>query len=155
MAQLSPFRATGRYGYACKVWIAGEIEQNYLGGVYSVWFSEQLNPLPPTGLSSAPLEIYRVVDYAVKTQDTDHPKIKDLRANIGTAINLFVAPTDPRLAKVLKRQIERAPLEMFRPQLWRIDLSNIETSRLLSGRPDWDEKRIEDLRSGEFELIVE
>jgi hypothetical protein len=87
MTELSPFQSTGQVGYGCKTWIAREIEEAHFGGLHYVWFSHQLNPLPPTGLSSNPLEIYRVIDYAVKTDDFDHPKIKDLRASLRVAVH--------------------------------------------------------------------
>ena len=114
-----------------------------------------MNPLPPTGQSSNPLEIYRRIDNAVKTGDFAEPEIKDLSANIRLAIRLRVAPNNPQLAKALRRAVQRASLTMFRPQLWRLGLSNIDTSRVSPGNPNWDEQRIADLRPGEFEVVVE
>ena len=34
MVQRTPFRAVGRFGYACKGWIAREIEEHDLGGIH-------------------------------------------------------------------------------------------------------------------------
>jgi hypothetical protein len=155
MTELSPFQSTGQVGYGCKTWIAREIEEAHFGGLHYVWFSHQLNPLPPTGLSSNPLEIYRVIDYAVKTDDFDHPKIKDLRASLRVAVHQSIAPNNRLLARRLKKMIRRSNIEMFRPQLWRIDLSRIAVGRARAGRFGWDERLIRDLRQGEFSVIVE
>jgi len=155
MAELSLFQPSGQFGYGCKTWIAREIEETHFDGSYHVWFSHQLNPLPPTGLSSNPLEIYRVIDYAVKTDDFDHPKIKDLRASLRVAVHQSIAPNNRLLARRLKKMIRRSNIEMFRPQLWRIDLSRIAVGRARAGRFGWDERLIRDLRHGEFSVIVE
>ena len=155
MTELSPFQSTGQVGYGCKTWIAREIEEAHFGGLHYVWFSHQLNPLPPTGLSSNPLEIYRVIDYVVKTDDFDHPKIKDLRASLRVAVHQSIAPSNRLLARRLKKMIRRSNIEMFRPQLWRIDLSRIAVGRARAGRFGWDERLIRDLRHGEFSVIVE
>ena len=155
MTELSPFQSTGQFGYGCKTWIAREIEETHFGGSYHVWFCHQLNPLPPTGLSSNPLEIYRGIDYAVKTDDFDHPKIKDLRASLRVAVHQSIAPRDRLLARRLKRIIRRSIIETFRPQLWRIDLSRIAVGRARAGRFGWDERLIRDLPQGEFSVIVE
>ena len=152
---LSPFQPIRRYGYGCKIWIAREIEENYFGGMYYVWFSQHLNPLPPTARSSNPLELYSVIDQAVKIGDVAEPKIKDLRANIRVAINLLVAPGNAPLARALRRAVQRAPLDMFRPQLWRLDLSKLAPNRVQPGKLNWDEWLIQDVRPGEFEVIVE
>ena len=102
MTELLPFQPSGQVGYGCKTSIARAIEETHFGGSHHVWFSHQLNPLPPTGLSSNPLEIYRVIDYAVKTDDFDHPKIKDLRASLRAAVHQSIAPRDRLLARRLK-----------------------------------------------------
>ena len=44
---------------------------------------------------------------------------------------------------------------MFRPQLWRLDLSKVNASRVSRGNPNWDEYRIAELGLVEFEVIVE
>ncbi|MCW5979029.1 MAG: hypothetical protein KIT09_13190 [Bryobacteraceae bacterium] len=150
----SDFQPSGEYGYGCKAWIAHELEREYLGGSYYCWFSSELNPISPTGESSNPLEIYRAVDHAVKTGDENHSKIKDLRANIIIAINLHIARRDPKLARQVRGALRRAPLSMFRPQIWRIEMSTLE-GRMEPGEPGWKEYLIRDLRSGEFEIIVE
>ena len=144
----------GQHGYACKVWIARDIEQRHLGGRYYVWFSKQLNPLQ-NGDSSNPISLYLSIDRAVKLRDANHPKIKDLRANLRQAVGRLLGPRNSGLAKRLKRVILRAPLDMFRPQLWRLDLSAISARRVVQGEPNWDEWVITDLQAGEFDVIVD
>ena len=153
MTQLSPFQPSGQFGYSCKVWIARELARKYFGGTYHVWFSRQLNPPEPTGLSSNPLELYRQIDEAVKRADRNHAKIKDLRAKLEELVNRRVGEKDSALARELRNSLRN--MEMFRPQLWRIDLSGVAESRVQSGEPGWDEGLIPDMQEGEFQVIVE
>jgi hypothetical protein len=53
----------GRHGFACKVWVAAQLEKQYLGGVYYVWFAKELNPIG-NGDSSNPLLLYADIDRA-------------------------------------------------------------------------------------------
>ena len=81
--------------------------------------------------------------------------IKDLRARLLRVISRYV--TDRSLAYVLRREVRRAPIEMFHPQLWRLDLKKIDTARIKVDQsvPGWDEQYISDLEDGEFEVIAE
>jgi hypothetical protein len=151
-----------RYGYTCKIWMASELERKFLGGTYYVWFAREINPVgdstrPPNGESSNPLVIYSALDTAVKRKDVNHPKIKDLRAGLLRVISKYVAPRDSNLARTLRREIRRAPVEMFHPQLWRLDLSRIGVTRVKTDQsfPGWDEQYISDLNEGEYEVIAE
>ena len=73
--------AIGQCGYACKVWLACQLELLQLNGTHYVWFARELNPIQ-NGDSSNPLSLYREIDTAVKKGDSNHPKIKDLRATL-------------------------------------------------------------------------
>lgn len=155
---------TGPFGYTCQSWIScalvqGLREMEGLGDsdpaqAYYAWFASELNPMA-NGPSSNPLSLYETLDTAVKKKDVNHPKLKDLRANLLWLINRSIS--DRTVARQLKRQIRGAPIEMFHPQLWRIDLSKISGIRIHTDRsmPDWDEQYIEDLTASEFEVIVE
>jgi hypothetical protein len=48
-------------------------------------------------------------------------------------------------------------VEMYRPQLWKLDLSTIAKSRWnrTGARASWDEQYVADLKDSEFEIIVE
>ncbi len=142
--------------FACKVWIAYQLEKLHLDGTYYVWFSRELNPLA-NGDSSNPLEIYQEIDRAVKKNDLNHPKLKDLKANLLLAVNYWIEPGDLALARELKRTIRRAPIDMFRPQLWKLDLSKIDAKRwdTKGANPMWDEQFVADLKDGEFSIIVD
>jgi hypothetical protein len=82
---------------------------------------------------------------------------KDLRAGLLRVISKYVAPSDRSLAQILRRELRKAPIEMFHPQLWRLDLSRIDTTRIKTDQsvPGWDEQYVSDLIDGEFEVIAE
>ncbi len=145
-----------RYGFSCKIWIAHQIEAQYFDGDYYVWFAGQLNPIG-NGESSNPLMLYSTIDRAVKKDDVNHPKLKDLKANLLLAVSRKIGPKDRSLARRLRRDILRAPLGMYRPQLWKLDLSRVDVSRwkTTGAMPTWDEQFVTDLKEGEFEVIVE
>jgi hypothetical protein len=144
------------FGYSCKIWIAYQLEKNYLGGSYYVWFAREVNPIE-NGDSSNPIEIYAGVDRAVKKRDINHPKLKDFKAGLLEIVSRVITRRDAKLARALRREILRAPVELFRPQLWRLDLSKVPASRIRTDRsaPGWDEQYVPDLAEGEFEIIVE
>jgi hypothetical protein len=150
-----PPKASKGFGFACKVWMAVELER-VLGDRYYTWFSRELNPIN-NGDSSNPIELYRMLDRAVKTKDWNHPKVKDLRAKLLVVIDQEISPKDVQLARKLIDEIEQSGIDMFRPQLWRIDLAKVPESRWdTTERQDaWDEQLVKDLTQGEFEVIVE
>jgi hypothetical protein len=122
----------GLYGFSCKVWIAYQLEKQFLGGTYFVWFARELNPLS-NGDSSNPLIIYADFDRAVKKRDLNHPKIKDFRARLLDVIARLVKPKDPYLARALRKEVLSAPIESFRPQLWQQDCRKPGKSRPIVG----------------------
>ncbi|MDP8982842.1 MAG: hypothetical protein M3O35_19885 [Acidobacteriota bacterium] len=127
----NPLR-TNMFGFTCQSWISCALIRGLremeglrdadLAQVYYAWFARELNPLA-NGPSSNPLTLYEMLDSAVKKKDVNHPKVKDLRANLLRPVNRSI--TDRTVARQLKHQIRTAPIEMFHPQLWRIDLSKI------------------------------
>ena len=70
-----------QHGYACKIWIARELEEQHLGGRHYVWFSREFNPFHK-GDSSNPAWLYLTIDRAVKHGDRNHPKIRELRRKL-------------------------------------------------------------------------
>lgn len=148
--------STSHYGFTCKVWIASKIEEIHLGGTYYVWFATELNPIA-NDKSAIPLEIYREIDVAVKTRLLNHWKIESVKANLLLAVSRQIAPADPEKARELRLEIETASLDMFRPQLWRINLQMVDASRWRKDgvHPGWDEQILTDLRRSEFEIVVE
>lgn len=147
---------TSQFGFACKTWIAARLEETHLGGAFYTWFSTELNPIG-NGESSIPLQIYRDIDTAVKKKDGNHPKIELTKLKLLDAVSRLIGPKDAKLARTLRREIRTAPVEMFRPQIWRIDLRAVEVSRWKKDKsnPGWDEQYLTDLEASEFEVIVE
>ena len=152
---LDAFRPSGVYGYTCKVWLARKIEEEFSGSRYFVWFARRLNPLQNPS-SANPIEIYRLVDQAVQKGDHTEPKIKDPRANIHLGIQLRLGKTNRARAEQPHGIVTRAPIEMFHPQIWRLELSSIDATRWRPAEhSERDETRTEDLSRGEFEVVVE
>jgi hypothetical protein len=147
---------TSQFGFTCKVWIASQLDEVHLGGIYYAWFSTELNPIA-NGESSIPLQIYRDVDIAVKKKDANHPKLESVRLNLLLTVSRLIAPSDRVLARALRREIRLAPVEMFRPQIWRIDLRKVDASRWKKDRAHsgWDEQYVTDLKGTEFEILVQ
>ncbi len=93
----------------------------------------------------------------MKKGDQNHPKVKDVRANLIKAAWDLLGPTSA--SPDLRRYVEvisalmRAPLYMFTPQLWRIEINAI-TGRYRPGNPAWDEYSVGDLRPSEFDVII-
>jgi len=147
---------SSQYGYACKVWLAYQLELSEFGGIHYVWFARELNPVH-NGDSSNPLLLCREIDTAVKKGDSNHAKIKDLRANLLTVVTRKIRPASRPLARKLRRAILAAGVDMFRPQLWRLDLSLISSSRVSTAgaTAGWDEQHVDNLAAGEFEIIVD
>ncbi|HYM10518.1 MAG TPA: hypothetical protein VEU62_07295 [Bryobacterales bacterium] len=136
--------------------MARQLEEKHLGGHYHVWFSQELNPIQ-NGDSSNPAWLYLTIDRAVKKGDVNHPKIRDVRAKLVRVVTRRLGTASAGLARELKREIRKAPLAMFRPQLWMLSLSAISSERVKSSgaTPGWDERHVDDLGAGEFEVIVE
>jgi hypothetical protein len=147
---------TSQFGFTCKTWIASQLDKVHLGEVYYAWFSMELNPIA-NGDSSIPLQIYRDIDTAVKKKDSNHPKLESVRLNLLLAVSRLIAPRDRVLARALRREIRSAPVEMFRPQIWRIDLRKVDASwrRKDRAHSGWDEQYLTDLKATEFEILVE
>lgn len=143
----------GQFGFSCQTCLAARL-QKYLGGLYYVWFSRELNPIG-NGDSSNPLRMYADMDMAVKRHDINNAKLKDLRVRLLNVVRSRIS--DKLLARQLRREIVLAQPEMFRPQLWRIDLATIAASRIKldESRAGWDEQYIADLSETEFQIIVE
>jgi hypothetical protein len=147
---------TSQFGFTSKAWIAYQLEEIHLGGIHYVWFSTELNPIA-NGESSNPLQLYSDIDIAVKKKDVNHSKLKDLRANLLLVVSRLIGPRDRTLSRALQREIRTAPVEMFRPQIWRIDLRKVDASRWKKdgAHSGWDEQYVTDLKAPEFEVLVE
>lgn len=153
---LAPPPTPGERGFSCKTWLARTFEERYRRGHHFVWFSSELNPIL-NGDSSNPLWLYLTLDRAVKLRDANHPKITAVRYKLLQAVKKVIGPGDRRLLRELKREIRAAPIEMYRPQIWSIDVANISPPRIDAeqANPNWDEALVRDLKQEEFCVIVE
>lgn len=140
-----------RYGYSCQCWLAVNISDRFFGSVYRTWFSTAINP-QKNGYSSNPLMLYQDLDKIINTNDYNHSRIEQLR----NRLQLWIAGSGLSSYNValITGEIVKAPVVSFRPQLWRIDLSNIHVSRLISLGQFPDEYQIGDLIRPEIEVIV-
>jgi hypothetical protein len=141
-------------GYTCKAWIAYELEKRYFGQRFYAWYASELNPIG-NGDSSNPLMLYWQIDRAVKQNDSNHTKIKDLKAKLLFAVITLVEPKNVALASALRAEIVTASLSMYRPQLWKLDVAKIGLRSTTDGaEPGWDEHLVTDIAEGEFEVVV-
>lgn len=140
-----------QYGYACQTWLSIDIADRYFNGVYRSWFSTLINP-PNNGSSSNPLVIYKELDRIIQTNDYNHSRIEQLRQRLTNWIHgSILSPID---ITIIIAEIVAAPVPAFRPQIWKINLSNIHVSRLISLGQFPDEYQIRDLVQQEIEVIV-
>lgn len=139
------------FGYSCQPWLAIDIANRFFGGVYRTWFSTTLNP-EKNGSSSNPLILYQELDRIVQTNDYHNSRIEQLRNRLSDWIS-GSSLSSPDIAALLA-EIAHAPVPAFRPQLWKIDLSNIHITRLIGLGQFPDEYLIRDLIRNEIEVIV-
>lgn len=140
------------YGFSCQTWLAIDIANRYFNNTYRTWFSTSLNP-ERNGSSSNPLVIYQELDKIVFINDYNHSRIEQLRSKLanwiaGSRLSAF------DIARILS-EITSAPVPAFRPQLWKIDLTNIHVNRLIDLGQFPDEYLIKDLIRSEIEVIIE
>jgi len=107
------------------------------------------------GDDSNPLFIYMWLDRAVQQGGVNNPKVKDVRANLMRAASreLRAAGREGELDETIDR-ISQAPLEMFTPQIWRIDLTAV-SGRYKQGVHYPDEYELKGLTATEFEIIID
>lgn len=140
-----------QYGYSCQCWLAIDISKRFFNRTYRVWFSTCFNP-QRNGYSSNPLILYDDLGKIICTNDYNHSRIDQLRNR------LLMWISGSRLSSyqiaLITGEIVKAPIIAFRPELWRIDLSNIHVSRLVSLGQFPDEYQITDVIDQEIEVIV-
>src|SRR6267142_2530462 len=87
-----------------------------------------------------------------KRRDLKKAKIKDVRSNLMDAMSrqLTKAGRSAEVGMALV-EISNAPIEMFKPQIWRLELQSVG-SRLKSGHQYPDEYLVEDLSDAEFQI---
>ena len=178
MSVLNPPPAPPDYGYSCQCWLAVEVAKEIFGtGIPWAWFSLQFNPVDNVP-SSNPLDRYTQLSKAVQEGDINSVLIKGYRANLLGIIN--DQEKNGRLsasqANQYRTEVILAPIEWCRPEVWRLDLAAISRRKYGSEDVDRlktdlqlrasseviapqvlqpDEYLIDDLQTGEFQVIIE
>ena len=140
------------FGYTCQAWLSVDIANRYFARLHRTWFSTALNPID-NGYSSNPIIIYQELDKIVSSNDFNHGRVEQLRRRLSSWIfgsGLSAVDKADLLAEIIA-----APVAAFRPQLWKIDLSNIHITRLINLGQFPDEYQIRDLIAPEFQVIAE
>ena len=142
------------YGYSVQTWIAKLVNEYLHSGSYFCWFSMTYNAMR-NGDDSNPIWIYLILDRAVAQGGLNNAKVKDVKANLLQVIDreLRVNNRASEVSGALSA-VMNAPLDMFTPQLWRIDLGSISAKRYTGNYQYPDEYRITDLKASEFEVII-
>ena len=168
----------GDYGYSCQCWLAVEVAKGIFGaGIPWAWFSLQFNPEGNVP-SSNPLDRYAQLSRAVQEGDINSVLIKGYRANLLDMINKKEGDGSltPPQASQYRTEVTRAPIEWFRPEVWRLDLKAISKRKYgfedvdglkaeLRARANReviapqvlqdDEYLIHDLQNGESQVIIQ
>ena len=142
------------YGYSCQTWLARQVNESLHPGRYYCWFAAQFNAMA-NGDSANPMWLYIDLDRAVEKGDINNAKVEKVRTNL-----LFAAVMELRKAGRNKdipaaiTSIAQVPIKMFTPQLWRLKLNDI-AGRYTKGHQYPDEYKIEDLKTQEFDVIID
>jgi hypothetical protein len=118
-----------KYGFSCQTWLMKQIADDYFSNKYRIWFATCINPMA-NGSSSNPLIIYKELDEIVSRNDYNHSRINQLRSRLTNWIK--GSYLNPRLKQQIISEILSAPVTAFRPQLWRINLENIQINRIIN-----------------------
>lgn len=142
-----------KFGYSVQTWIAKVVNEYLHPGSYFCWFAMSFNAMR-NGDSANPIWIYLILDRAVAQGDGNNAKLKDVRANLLHVVDreLRLAGRSSEIATALYT-ISHAPLNVFTPQLWCIDMSTI-AGRYTNGYQYPDEYCITNLNENEFKIII-
>lgn len=138
-------------GFSCQPWLSVDIADRHFGSVYRAWFATTLNP-QLNGSSSNPLVVYQELDRIVHTNDFNHSRVDQLRVRLSRWISSS-SLSSVDIASLLA-EIASAPVLAFRPILWKLDLSKIHVTRLISLGQFPDEYQVSDLIAGEIQTMV-
>jgi len=146
------YSLSNRYGYSCQTVLSKRVNEYLHFGHYYCWFSLEFNP-STGGNSSNPLWLYQTLSHAVKTGDVNDTKVKQIRMTLLEAVTRESSLAGSPEIAVAIVHIRNAPVELLRPQMWRIDIQKIG-ERAICGQYQ-AERKVEDLKFEEFDLIIE
>lgn len=148
-----PFTVRQEFGFSCQTVLSRRVNEFLHAGTYYCWFSLDFNP-GTGGNSSNPLWLYQTLSHAVQTRDINDAKVQQIRVALMEAVTrAYPIAGSPEAAEGIL-QIRFAGIELFRPQLWRVNLAAV-SGRATGGHQYPDERKVEGLRWNEFEVIIE
>lgn len=139
------------HGYTCQTWLSKTIADNYFGGKYRVWFATSINPTN-NGNSSNPIKLYMELVDIVEKNDIHHSRFIEIKNRLIS----WIGSTNlhHKTKTNLISTIEKAPVNSFRPEIWKIDLSKIHINRLIDLGQYPDEYLIKNLNYREFKVMT-
>jgi len=149
--------SSGKYGYSCQTALAKRVNEVLHHGLYYCWFSLEFNAVT-SGNTSNPLWIYQTLSHAVHKKDVNDPKIMMIKMALMEAVTRNISIVGPAQDNEEDTEalinVRDAEIEMFHPQVWRIELSQVGR-RVKGGFQYPDERKVEDLKSNEFSIVVD
>jgi hypothetical protein len=147
------FTPAGQYGYSCQTVLSRRVNEFLHPGTYYCWFSVEFDP-GLGGNSSNPLWLYQTLSHAVRTGDVNDAKVRQIRMTLLDAVTRSCPIAGSPAVAAAIVHVRHAAVDLFRPQIWRIDLNQIK-ARATSGCQYPTERKVENLRCREFDIIVE
>ena len=172
-----PPTAPDYYGYSCQAWFVLEVAEEVFDPAKRLaWFSLGFNAVHNVD-SSNPCWLYTELSRAVQQNDVGSKLIQGYRAGLLDMIKRVerAGTLNTQEGDSYRSRITLAPVQSFRPEVWRLDLQTIsrrkhgheDVSRLKSElrqraqqevKPPQvsqkDEFLIDDLRQREFKVII-
>jgi hypothetical protein len=142
-------------GYSCQTLIARQVNEFLHPGEFYCWFSIKFNP-SSGGNSSNPCWLYQTLSHAVEKDDRNDSKIKDVQTTLMDVISRELASQGATTQAINNAivQIRNAEIQLFHPEIWRVFTKNLG-SRVSDKHQYPEERKIEDLKWPEFDIIIE
>jgi hypothetical protein len=148
-----PFVPERKHGYSCQTVLSARVNEFLHPGTYYCWLSTEFNPAK-TGNSSNPCSLYTTLSKAVQEDDTGDAKVQQIRTALLEAVTRKFPIEENQDAARAIVHVRHAVIDLFRPQIWRVDLKKV-ADRMTSGHQYPYEHKVEDLKCQEFEVIIE
>ncbi len=100
--------------------------------------------------------MYEELERIIRTNDYHHSRIEQLRRRLTGWIHSSIESSNllTETAALLVNEISTAPMNAFRPSIWRLDLARIEIARLKRLGQFPDEYLLGDVIGREFEVVT-
>jgi len=131
LVQAASGNIVGRWGYTVKTALAASVDEEVsfaLSGKvrrgYFAYFTTEFNASDNQSTSN-PLEIYKVLDEAVKYGYGSHLKIRGIRDHLARVVASRLVSFNDVLKEQLIRRITSAPLSEFAPAVWKFRMTEL------------------------------